>query len=289
MERPRLTRGLPRRATAGVAAVLAAALGVTLLLPGDDDGPGSPPEREPAQAEKARSGGEPLDEPAARKKAMKTGKPVEVVALRDATSTVTALPNGKFRLTTQAAPVRAKVDGEWLPIDTTLKKTDDGWRPKATVNPVTFHSGKARKKNSKAKEDRSSRNYLRVPLAKSADGQYTDLATFTADGREMTVGWPGELPEPEVSGASALYKDVLDGVDLLLTARDTGFTHVLVVHSAEAAANPALKKISYKLSSADLSFSLNEKNDVLTVKDPQGVEVGGSPSPFMWDSSGKPA
>ncbi|MGV9317319.1 VCBS repeat-containing protein, partial [Streptomyces sp. NPDC003691] len=241
MERPRLIRGLPRRTTAGVAAVLAAALGATLLIPdGGDDGPPAAVDRAPAQAEKARSGGEPLDEPAAREKAMKTGKPVEVVALRDATSTVTALPNGKFRLTTQAAPVRAKVDGEWLPIDTTLKKTGDGWRPKATVNPVTFHSGKARKKNSKG--ERSSRNYARVPLAKSADGQYTDLATFTADGRELTVGWPGELPEPEVSGASALYKNVLDGVDLLLTARDTGFTHVLVVHSAEAAANPALKK-----------------------------------------------
>ncbi|MGV9317283.1 VCBS repeat-containing protein, partial [Streptomyces sp. NPDC003691] len=287
MERPRLIRGLPRRTAAGVAAVLAAALGATLLIPDGGDGAGSPPERAPVKADAARSGGEPLDEKAAREKAMKTGKPVEVLSERDATSTVHALPNGKFRLSTQAAPVRAQVDGEWLPIDTTLKKTGDGWRPKATVNPVTFHSGKARKKNSKG--ERSSRNYARLPLAKSADGQYTDLATFTAEGRELTVGWPGELPEPEVSGASALYKDVLDGVDLLLTARDTGFTHVLVVHSAEAAANPALKKISYKLSSADLSFSLNEKNDVLTVKDPQGVEVGGSPSPFMWDSSGKPA
>ncbi|WP_246150571.1 VCBS repeat-containing protein [Streptomyces qinzhouensis] len=285
MERPRITRGLPRRTTAGVAAVLAAALGVTLLMPDGDDGSGSPPERKPAKADTARSGGEPLDEKAAREKAMRTGKPVEVVALRDATSTTHALPSGKFRLSTQAAPVRAQVDGEWLPIDTTLKKTDDGWRPKATVNPVTFHSGKTMKK----KGERSSRGYARIPLAKSPDSKYTDLATFTAEGRELTVGWPGELPEPEVSGASALYKNVLDGVDLLLTARDTGFTHVLVVHNAQAAANPALAKISYQLSSPDLSFSLNDKNDVLTVKDPQGVEVGGSPSPFMWDSSGKPA
>ncbi|QDY80840.1 VCBS repeat-containing protein [Streptomyces qinzhouensis] len=270
-----------------MAAVLAAALGATLLIPDGSDGAGSPPERPPVKADTARSGGESLDEKAAREKAMRTGKPVEVVALRDATSTTHALPSGKFRLSTQAAPVRAQVDGEWLPIDTTLKKTDDGWRPKATVNPVTFHTGKARKKS--AKGERSSRGYARIPLAKSADGQYTDLATFTAEGRELTVGWPGELPEPEVSGASALYKSVLDGVDLLLTARDTGFTHVLVVHNAKAAADPALKKISYQLSSPDLSFSLNDKNDVLTVKDPQGVEVGGSPSPFMWDSSGKPA
>ncbi|MGW1282034.1 hypothetical protein ACWD4V_34400, partial [Streptomyces tsukubensis] len=82
MERPRLIRGLPRRTTAGVAAVLAAALGVTLLMPDGDEDSGSPPERKPAQAEKARSGGEPLDEKAAREKAMRTGKPVEVVALR---------------------------------------------------------------------------------------------------------------------------------------------------------------------------------------------------------------
>ncbi|MEW1546800.1 VCBS repeat-containing protein [Streptomyces tsukubensis] len=278
-----------------MAAALAMALGVTLLMP--DGEQKAPAERSPAQkaepkADKARAGGQPLDEKAAREKAIRTGKPVEVLALRDTTSTVHALPNGEFRLTTQAAPVRAQVDGEWLPIDTTLHKTDDGWRPKATVNPVTFHSGKTPKK----KGERSSRGYARAPLAPTPAippalpaTDYTDLVTFTTEDRELTVGWPGPLPEPEINGASALYRGVLDGVDLMLTARDTGFTHVLIVHHAKAAADPALAAISYRLTSPELTFSLDDSNDVLSVKDPGGKEVGGSPTPFMWDSGGKPA
>ncbi|MFE0422255.1 DNRLRE domain-containing protein [Streptomyces sp. NPDC058953] len=287
MERPRLIRGLPRRTTAGVAALLAAALGVTLLMP---DGPAPEPSaaKPPARADRAGAGGEPLDEEAAREKAIRTGKPVEVLDLRDETSTTYALPDGKFRLSAHSAPVRARVDGKWKPIDTTLERTEGGWRPKATSNRVVFHSG-----GKKSAEERGSRGYVRLPLASAArqttEADYTDLATFTADGRELTVGWPGPLPEPEIDGAAALYRNVLKDVDLLLTARDTGFTHVLVVHNAEAAADPALARISYRLTSPELTFSLDDTNDVLTVRDGKGNEVGGSPSPFMWDSSGKPA
>ncbi|MEU3603563.1 VCBS repeat-containing protein [Streptomyces sp. NPDC006798] len=296
MERPRLIRGLPRRTTAGVAALVAAALGVTLLMPDGGDGPEPSAAKPPAQADRARTGGEPLTEEAAREKALRTGKPVEVLALRDETSTTVALPDGKFRLSAHSAPIRARVDGEWKSIDTDLERTEGGWRPKATVNPVVFHSGKGKGKavsGAAAGEERGSRGYVRPPLtspARPADRvEYTDLATFTAEGKELTVGWPGPLPEPEIDGAAALYRNVLKDVDLLLTARDTGFTHVLIVHTAEAAADPALAKISYGLGSPGLTFSLDETNDVLTVRDGAGAEVGGSPSPFMWDSSGKPA
>lgn len=268
--------------------MLAAALAATLLISDSETESATPEAKAPAQADRARAGEKPLDEKAAQAEALRTGKPVEVLALRDETSTTLALPNGKFRLSAHSAPIRARVDGEWKSVDTTLERTEGGWRPKATVNPVVFHSGKG-----KGEGQRSSRGYARLPLTSPARpvGQvkYTDLATFTAEGKELTVGWPGPLPEPEIDGAAALYRNVLKDIDLLLTARDTGFTHVLIVHTAEAAADPALAKISYRLSSPELTFSLDDTNDVLTVRDGAGTEVGGSPSPFMWDSSGKPA
>lgn len=59
----------------------------------------------------------------------------------------------------------------------------------------------------------------------------------------MSLGWPGLLPEPRLDGATATYPEVFNGVDLRLTADAEGFQRVLVVKSAEAAANPALDRM----------------------------------------------
>ncbi|MFJ8644734.1 DNRLRE domain-containing protein [Streptomyces sp. NPDC093546] len=289
MERRRLIRALPRRTTAGVAAVVAAALGVTLLSPWGE--PDTTTEgRTPAKA------AGPLDESAAQKKARSSGKRVEVTALTDETSTTYALPNGSFELTAHAAPVRAKVDGAWKPIDTTLKRTKNGWTPKATTDPVVFHAGGDRSGDRADRAAGTGRAPLtvsrtasagRIPAAGTA-GSYTDLVTFTSDGHQITVGWPGALPEPEVNGPNALYREVLDGVDLVLTARASGFNHVLVVRDAKAAAALQAKKVSYRLTSPDLTFHLDPTTHVVSAKDDKGAEIGVSPTPYMWDSAAKP-
>ncbi|MFG3499042.1 DNRLRE domain-containing protein [Streptomyces sp. NPDC047928] len=250
---------------------------MTLLTPmwGEPDGAA-----EPGPAKVAG----PLDENAAQKKARATGKRVEVTALRNETSTTYALPDGSFELTAHGAPVRAKVGDAWKPIDTTLTRTGDGWAPKAAADPVVFHTGNQNK-------DRASRAVYRGVLnrlpADGTDTSFTDLVTFTSGGHQLTVGWPGTLPEPVIDGASALYKDVFPRVDLLLTARDSGFSHVLVVHDATAAANPALKNIAYRLTSPDLTFHHNPVTDVVSAKDSKGNEIAVSPTPYMWDSAGK--
>lgn len=301
MERRRLIRGLPRRTTAGVSALIAAALGFALLVPGQEDGP-SPSQARPAHATAL------LDESSAQERAVRTGKRVEVTALRDATSTTYALPDGDFELTAHAVPVRAKVGDTWKPIDTTLTRTKDGWAPKAAADPVIFSDGAQgapRPTNSSpgnttgrapSTADRASYSVSRasrLPMAGRAiaagaeDTEFSDLVTFTSAGHVITLGWPGPLPVPTIDGASALYTNVFDGVDLLLTARDSGFSHVLVVHSPEAAASGQLAELPYMFSSPDLTFHLDPITHAVSAKDAKGEEIAVSPTPYMWDSAGK--
>ncbi len=285
-----------RRTAAGVAALVAAALGIGLLAPGwEGPGPAAAPPGTPGTAESSG----PLDEEAAQEKAVASGKRVEVEALRNETSTTYARPDGSFELIAYGAPVRAEVDGVWKPIDTTLTAVEDGWAPKAAADPVVFSrggDGAARSSSGKAGAT-STRTSARPAVYRVADSggalqaaddsaAYTDLATLTTAGHQVTLSWPGALPEPVINGAAALYRNVFTDVDLLLTAQDSGFTHVLIVHNARAAANPALEKLSYGLSSPDLYFRLDPVTQVVTGEDAEGEEIAVSPTPYMWDSAG---
>ncbi|MEU9335002.1 DNRLRE domain-containing protein [Streptomyces sp. NPDC048290] len=296
MERRRF--GLPTtgRGRAGVAAVVAGALGLGLLTmplldsgdpPGSTDSPGS---ARPKQAAAT------LDEDGAQTRAVSTGKRVEVTALRDETSTVYARPDGRFELVAHAAPIRAKVDGEWKPIDTRLTRTDDGWASRATVDPVVFSAGGEGGAPGGAAPDGTTRAEPAVfTVAKGGRAlrvadettPYSELATITSDGHTVTLSWPGALPSPVISGSSALYRNVFDGVDLLLTAQESGFSQVLVVHSKAAAQNPALDSLSYGLSSPQLTFHLDPVTRVVTGQDRNGTAIAVSPTPYMWDSAGE--
>ncbi|MFF7363227.1 FG-GAP-like repeat-containing protein [Streptomyces sp. NPDC008125] len=302
MERRRPSRATVRRTAAGVAALVAAGLGFAMLGPAPDH----PVRQSAAPVTPATA---PLDENGAQKQAVRTGKRVEVASLRDATSTTFALPDGSFELTAHGAPVRAKVDGVWKALDATLARTDRGWEPKAASDPVVFSAGggasTAGKKKGTSGARQASFTVSRasfthavtgaaggthaVPAATEDAPAYQDLVTLTSGGHEITMSWPGELPAPRIDGDTALYPEVFDGVDLLLTARDSGFTHVLVVHDAEAAKALAGTDLSYRLSSPDLSFHLDAVTHAVTAQDASGAEIAVSPTPFLWDSAGRPA
>ncbi|MER6703791.1 LamG-like jellyroll fold domain-containing protein [Streptomyces fumanus] len=193
----------------------------------------------------------------ARAKAMASGEGVEVLNLRTERSTTVANPDGTFTQTESVQPVRVRKDGSWRDVDTTLERRPDGtWAPKAAVTAMSFSGGGGR-----------------------------TFGRMEKDGRALSLDWSADLPEPQVEGSTATYADVLPGVDLRLTAEAEGFSHLLVVKNAEAAANPALSRLELPVHTRDLSLTETEDGGI------EGQDASGSgvvfeaPQPLMWDSS----
>lgn len=276
-----------------MAGVTAAALAVGTLVWTDA------PDRDTAASAERGAPDAGLPEDKAQEKAVRSGKRVEVTAARTETSTTYALPNRSFRLVSHAAPIRARVDGEWRSIDTTLRRAEGGWAPVASTAPVVFSGGGRASETDQASTSRrattaSSAVLRRTPEATEAsraatqDGpaRFTELVRLVTEGHELVVSWPGDVPEPVIDGSRALYRNILPETDLLLTARDDGFHHVLVVHTDRAATSPELRSLSYRLTSDDLVFRHDAKTDVVTAVDRNGDELAVSPTPFAWDSAG---
>ncbi|TWE10223.1 hypothetical protein [Rudaeicoccus suwonensis] len=189
--------------------------------------------------------------------AARTHRAVVVNSQTTATSQLTALPNGQFKLDVSQGPVRVQRGGSWVSIDTTLSRGADGMiRPAATTDQVAFSGG--------------------------GDGPTVILGSGS---HTTSLRLPLTLPAPTLSGSSATYRNVYAGVDLVLTATASGYTETLVVHNAAAAANPHL---------AQLRISATTKGMTLTRGSDGGLSLtGGSQqfhasAPVMWDSASNP-
>ncbi|MGC5019707.1 hypothetical protein ACLQ2U_14355, partial [Micromonospora sp. DT47] len=189
--------------------------------------------------------------------ARRTGKPVEATAAGTSSSVVTARPDGTVELTQSAVPTRARVDGQWKALDPTLVRHADGTiTPATTTNQITLSSGGT------------------GPMAQMVSGD-----------RALSVTAPLALPTPTLSGPTATYPNVLPGVDLTITVNGEGsFSHVFVVRTPAAAANPKLATLS--LSTATKGFTLGtDTAGNITGRDRAGEAVITAPAPAMWDSS----
>ncbi|WP_242488785.1 hypothetical protein [Streptomyces sp. DSM 110735] len=193
----------------------------------------------------------------AQSKAASTGSPAQVDALTTETAAVQANPSGTVTWTTSLMPQRVRQDGSWVPVDATLRQNTDGsYSPKAASEPLTFSGG--------------------------GTGA---LVSMTSGKAQLSFSWPQELPQPTVSGATITYPDVLDDVDLRLTANPLGgFSELIVVKTAAAAANPALDTLKLTTHAVGVKVS-DDGHDNLEAATPAGQVMFSAPQPVMWDST----
>ncbi|MEU6355916.1 LamG-like jellyroll fold domain-containing protein [Streptomyces sp. NPDC047072] len=212
-------------------------------------------------ATRAPAGSSPgLTEDQALAKARSTGKSVQATAATTDSSTLTANPNGTLTLRQTIAPVRKLVHGRWKSLDATLTRHADGTiSPKVSTASLTLSGGAAG----------------------------TPLAAMRAGSGALAVSLPSAftLGAPTLDGPTATYHDVLPDVDLAVTAQDTGgFSEVLVVKDAEAAANPALSDLTLATKATGVTLASDTAGDI-TAKDRAGRTVFSATAPTMWDSS----
>ncbi|GIH62415.1 hypothetical protein Msi02_32320 [Microbispora siamensis] len=199
------------------------------------------------------------DEAAASAAARSSRHRVEVTGSRTGTETVYANPDGSFTVEQRSRPVRVRRGDDWVPVDPSLRRASDGSvTPGATTTGLRFSGGGT------------------APLATMSGGTWS-----------MSLAWPAALPTPSLSGETATYRDVLPGVDLLVTASNDGFSERLVVTSRSAAADPALREVAFSLRSTGVSV-LAGGDGGLVGRDEGGETVFTAPPPLMWDTAVSP-
>jgi Concanavalin A-like lectin/glucanases superfamily len=172
------------------------------------------------------------------------------------TRTVSAQANGMLVATEHVVPVRARVGDGWAAIDTRLRVlAGGGVAPAVTTVGLRFSRG-----GSEA------------------------LVSMTAGGGSLALSWPSPLPVPVIEGDTAVYREVLAGVDLRMRATAVGFTHVLVVKSRAAADNPLLRSTVYGFVLEGLTAVARADGGV-DFRDASGAAVLMAAAGLMWDSS----
>ncbi|WP_238010150.1 LamG-like jellyroll fold domain-containing protein [Dactylosporangium sp. AC04546] len=194
---------------------------------------------------------------AAATAARAAGKPVEVTGLRAERQQVYANPDGTLTRLVYQQPVNVAQNGRWVPADATLVRHPDG-----------------------SIGSRAATTGLRL----SGGGTGT-FASVERAGRRYGLVWPGRLPAPELSGATATYRDALPGVDLVVRAGVTGFSHVLVVRTAEAARNPGLRRLRLGLDLRLITARVTADGGLVLADSATGGVVFDTPPARMWDSA----
>jgi hypothetical protein len=190
-----------------------------------------------------------------------TGKPVSVGSLTTETTTVTAEPNGTMVARDYVLPVRVRAGRGWVPVNTGLRRVAGGRLAPAAVpgDTVTFSGGGT-----------------------------GPLAVISASGTSLALSWPGRLPVPVITGASATYRNVLPGVDLVVTATSVtagGFSETLVVRTPAAARDAGLASLALRVATTGTGRLRAVAGGGLTATMTGGRGAYLAPPPQMWDSS----
>ena len=161
-------------------------------------------------------------------------------------------------------PVHAQVDGEWVPIDTTLNPEAEG-----TLS--------------------QDAHPLRPEFAANAqdEGAFsvsTDdyQVSFTLEGAESSEATRDLVPRSMVGQNEVTYPEVFDEVDLNYVVTESSVKETLVLQEA-----PAIGESSWtwRVDADGLNLSVDEFG-VVNFTDPEGKIQLHIPAPVMWDSSG---
>jgi hypothetical protein len=154
------------------------------------------------------------------------------------TSVTAANPDGTFTNTISALPARVRQHGAWVPVSARLVRTRGGWSPVAATEPLLLSPG--------------------------GDGPAAELAP--APGKRLSLWFPGRLPAPVISGASATYRSVRPGIDLRLTATTLGgVRETLIVRSPSAAASSWLSGFALRYQASGLRLVPGAGGSVIAV------------------------
>ncbi|MEU4769299.1 DNRLRE domain-containing protein [Actinosynnema sp. NPDC023794] len=210
----------------------------------------------PARAEQPGTavGGPAPDAMSALRTARLRNAPVEMVGQRTETSTTWANPDGSFRTELAAGPVWTKKDGEWLPVDPTLRVDRDGVRPRATGWEATF------------------------ARARGAREQTTALVSAQVGGHDVTIGWQGALPEPKVDGVKVTYSDVRPDTDLVVESRRSGFEQYFMLKQRPT--GPI--SFSVPITAEGLKTVRTSPGGMVEFLDDAGTVIATMPPPRMW-------
>ncbi len=246
-----ISAGSARRGTRAVSWTTAVALALSFAYVLPEAAAAAPTKAPPATCP-----GERADPVSASVTARLCRKRVEALSARTERSQLWALPEGGFSSEVYAGPARFKQGEVWKPVDLTLKM-----QPNGSVAPVGHPRG------------------LRL-AGRSGEGEHT-LASVNVDGDVLTMAWTGALPAPVLNDNTATYREVLPGVDLVLTATRTGYEQSFVAKDRAAAARVA--SVTLPLRSKGLRFVADGPGS-LAVRNAKGATVARVPTPTMWDS-----
>jgi hypothetical protein len=192
----------------------------------------------------------------ALEEAAATGERVELLSKRGESREIFALPDGTVQETSYAVPRWARTDAGWTRVDTDLAVEDGAVRPVAST----------------------------VDLEFSVGGDAA-LVRMSRHGRAVELTWPGgDLPTPVLDGASAVYPEVIQGVDLRMLATEDGFASHLVVKTPEAAASTALDEITFGLAGEGLDVGVTPEGGLEAVDETSGSAVFVTPPASMWEA-----
>jgi len=225
--------------------------GAVSVAVGKERGVGPPQASTSTLDEAALEERDPVAEAARRARSL--GRPVEALGLRTDRSSVFVNPSGSRSAKLYAGPVRVREGGRWRPLDVRLASEGGEVRPRTATADVAF-----------------------------SDGADRSLARLEGSRGSLALTWEGDrLPEPELAGERALYKDVEPGVDIALTAAPQGFDKRVVVRRVPTRPlvlrfGLALRGLKARLTRDDRLELLDERGKPVAVADPArmwGAEV----------------